>query len=122
MKYNTDTVIKTFNIRRTKYKLGDMFHYLPAYGTKKDPLFLATDIATVLEYSKNKTTALIRLVDDEEKIKLMFTKNNVGKGGNRKPVWFITSKGLFQICMRSKKEVAFEFREAFMHIKWGIRV
>ena len=52
-------------------------HELDIYGTKEEPLFLAVDVAKLIDYSVGKTGQMLNTVDEDEK-KLMNTRFIVG--------------------------------------------
>ncbi|HHX36714.1 MAG TPA: phage antirepressor protein, partial [Clostridiaceae bacterium] len=50
--------VKTLTVLNTEFKM---------YGTVDRPLFLAVDVAEMIEYSVDKTHQMLELVDDDEK-------------------------------------------------------
>lgn len=57
------------------------------YGTPDEPLFMAKDVAEWIDYSKRpdgsyRTTEMLSTVDDDEKIKIHTTVNNISGGSD----------------------------------------
>lgn len=78
---------------------------LDVYGTFDKPYFLATDVAQLADYSGGNTQEMLKLVEEDEKFWSM-VKPLTKHGGNRKPVWFITELGLYNILSQSRKPIA----------------
>ncbi len=51
-------------------------HELNIYGTTEEPLFLAVEVARMIDYSVGRTSEMISRVDEDEKI-LLNTHGNV---------------------------------------------
>lgn len=84
------------------------------YGTVENPLFLAKDIADVLEHSK--VSMMLKSVDDDEKLKV----NNLYPGSNQE-TWFLTEDGLYEVLMTSRKPQAKLFKKKVKEILKSIR-
>lgn len=84
------------------------------YGTVENPLFLAKDIADVLEHSK--VSMMLKSVDDDEKLKV----NNLYLGSNQE-TWFLTEDGLYEVLMTSRKPQAKLFKKKVKEILKTIR-
>lgn len=69
------------------------------YGSIENPLFIASDVAKWLGERDGYTVS--RKVEDEEKV----TQIVCTAGGNQKTTLF-TEDGLYEACMRSRKEIA----------------
>lgn len=54
--------------------LGQQF---TVYGTKEEPLFVAADVAAMIEHPN--TSELIKLVDDEEKLTSTILRSGQGR-------------------------------------------
>lgn len=83
---------------------GEKFN---VYGNINDPLFLAVDIAEMIEYDKDKTHQMLNLVDDDEKL-----TDTINRGGQKREVWFVTEYGLYELLMQSRKPLAKRFKLA----------
>jgi len=81
-------------------------HILDVYGTIEHPLFLAVDVAKIIDYSIGKTHTMLETVDSWDKL----TETIFRSGQNRK-VWVLTENGLYEVLMQSRKPVAKEFKE-----------
>ena len=75
------------------------------YGTIDNPLFLAVDIAEMIEYSVDKTHQMLELVDDDEKL-----TDTIYRAGQKREVWFLTENGLYELLMQSRKPLAKKFK------------
>lgn len=75
------------------------------YGTVDDPLFLAVDVAEMIEYSVDKTHQMLELVDDDEKL-----TDTIYRGGQKREMWFLTENGLYELLMQSRKPLAKRFK------------
>lgn len=93
-------------------------HNLPIYGTAENPLFLAKDIAELIEHSN--VTAMLASVDDEEKEYLKQSLGNYSGAGNPNK-WFLTEHGLYEVLMQSRKPVAKQFKKQVKQILSQIR-
>ena len=82
--------------------LGKQFN---VYGDVENPLFLAKDVATWIEYSETNISNMLEMVDQNEKLKL----RNIISGQNRES-WFITEDGLYELLMRSNVPIAKQFK------------
>lgn len=103
-----------------KEVLGKRFQ---VFGTKENPLFKAKDVAYWLDYGKTSqgyydVSAMLRTIDDEEKIKINTTINNP-RGCN---MWFLTEDGLYEVLMQSRKPIAKEFKKEVKKILKEIRL
>lgn len=80
------------------------------YGSVECPLFLATDVADWIDYSKSngkfKTSQMIKVCDDDEK-----GIYNVATLGGTQEKWFVTEDGLYEICMQSRKPIAKQMKK-----------
>ena len=91
------------------------------YGCERNPLFLARDVAEVIDYAKTGKGAydiskMLKTVPDEEKlIRTMFVS------GQRRRTWFVTENGLYTVLMQSRKPLAIQFQEEVKKILWTLR-
>ncbi|MEY8514516.1 phage antirepressor [Lactococcus taiwanensis] len=84
------------------------------YGTVENPLFLAKDIANLLEHSDS--NKLIRKVEADEKV-----RNTVPTLGGNQETWFLTEDGLYEVLMTSRKPQAKLFKKKVKEILKSIR-
>ena len=91
--------------------LGQQF---TVYGTKEEPLFVAADVAAMIEHPN--TSELIKLVDDEEKL-----TSTILRSGQGRRTWMLTENGLYEVLMQSRKPIAKEFKKGVKRILKEIR-
>lgn len=91
-------------------------HKFTVYGTAENPLFLAKEVAEVLNYSESNSNKLTNLVESDEKVRNIITT----PGGNQE-VWFLTEDGLYEVLMQSRKPIAKEFKKGVKEILKAIR-
>ena len=84
------------------------------YGTAEEPLFLARDIAEMLEIKNNRD--MLNNVDDDEKLMSV-----VSTSGQNRQMWFLTESGLYEVLMLSRKPKAREFKRKVKEILKTIR-
>ena len=84
------------------------------YGTVEEPLFLARDIAEILEHSR--ASEMLKSVDDDEKL-----KQEMFASGQNRQMWFLTESGLYEVLMLSRKPKAKEFKRKVKEILKTIR-
>ncbi|HEL2504765.1 TPA: hypothetical protein TZ302_002060 [Streptococcus suis] len=89
---------------------------LAVYGTNDRPLFLAKDIAKVLEYDKSSINKMLNNVDRSEKVRNIVPT----KGGNQE-AWLLTEEGLYEVLMNSRKPIAKQFKTQVKAILKDIR-
>ena len=75
------------------------------YGTIEEPLFLAQDIAAMIEYSLDKVDQMLANVDDDEKL-----TDTIYRAGQQREMWFVTENGLYELLMQSRKPLAKAFK------------
>ena len=74
------------------------------YGTLENPLFLAKDVAEVIEHSD--ASKMVKTVDEDEKlIRTLFVS------GQNRELWFLTEYGLYEVLMQSRKPIAKQFKK-----------
>lgn len=91
-------------------------HKFTIYGTAENPLFLAKEVAEVLNYSESNSSKLTNLVESDEKVRNIITT----PGGNQE-VWFLTEDGLYEVLFQSRKQIAKEFKKGVKEILKTIR-
>ena len=92
--------------------LGRMFK---VYGTVEEPLFLAKDVAEVIEHSNPRM--MLKSVDEDEKV-----VNNVYTLGGTQETWFLTEDGLYEVLMQSRKPIAKAFKKEVKKILKALRL
>ncbi|HEM4251449.1 Bro-N domain-containing protein [Streptococcus suis] len=104
------------------------FHGQPLniYGSEQEPYFMARDIAEMIEYTKTSqgyydVQAMLRKVDDDEKVKCTPLEGTTKNFRSGQTMWFLTEYGLYEVLMRSSKPKAKEFRKAVKQILKEIR-
>jgi prophage antirepressor-like protein len=92
-------------------------HQFTIYGTADSPLFLAKEVADVIDHSK--ADVMVNMVDDDEKVKV----NNLYIGGRTggNGVWMLTEDGLYEVLMQSRKPIAKQFKKGVKVILKEIR-
>ena len=101
-------MLETTSVLKRTELLGQQFE---VYGTPKEPLFKAQDVASLLQL-KN-VSDMIQRVDDEERSKL-----NLGRQGE---TWMLTENGLYEVLMQSRKPIAKSFKKGVKAILKEIR-
>lgn len=91
-------------------------HKFTVYGTAENPLFLAKEVAEVLNYSESNSSKLTNLVESDEKV-----RNTITTLGGNQEVWFLTEDGLYEVLMQSRKPIAKEFKKGVKEILKSIR-
>lgn len=78
---------------------------LPVYSSLDDPIFKATDIANMIEYSDGNAWKMLEMCEQDEKLNLP-----VVVAGQRRSVSFVTETGLYNILSQSRKPIARKWR------------
>lgn len=95
------------NVLDEKVVLGNEFKI---YGTMESPLFLAKDVAKMIE-NKN-TSQMLKSIDEEEKVKRVTPIYNVYNGQyENQECLFLTEDGLYEVLMQSRKPIAKAFKK-----------
>jgi len=97
-------------------------HDLNIYGTKDEPLFLAVDVARLLDYSVGNTSHMLKTVDPDEKRLVSIRNNNTSARGNAVDKWFLTEYGLYEVLMQSRKPIARRFKTKVKGILKDLRL
>ncbi|MQW23732.1 MULTISPECIES: phage antirepressor KilAC domain-containing protein [unclassified Lactococcus] len=84
------------------------------YGTAENPLFLAKDIAEMIEIKNNRD--MLNNIDDDEKLMSL-----VSTSGQNRNMWFLTEDGLYEVLMQSRKQQAKLFKKKVKEILKTIR-
>lgn len=96
------------------------------YGCERNPMFLARDVAEVINYARNPNGAyniammLKTIPEDEKLVSTIFIPGQNGNGQRRKS-WFVTENGLYTVLMQSRKPLALQFQEEVKKILWTLR-
>lgn len=111
--------MKDVDILRTINAQG---HELNIYGTTEEPLFLAVEVAKVIDYSVGNTSHMLNSVDLDEKVLLNTRNNNTSNGKGNPEKWFLTEDGLYEVLMQSRKPIARRFKRAVKDILKELRL
>lgn len=84
------------------------------YGNLENPLFLAKDVAEMIEH--NKPSEMIKNVDDDEKLMAI-----VSHSGQNREMWFLTEYGLYEVLMQSRKPIAKQIKKEIKSILKQLR-
>ena len=95
---------KQIQVLKETELLGQQF---TVYGTPEEPLFLAKDVAKIIDYSANNSSKLVGMVDDDEKV-----RNIVTTLGGPQEMWFLTEDGLYEVLMQSRNLLLNNSRKA----------
>lgn len=78
---------------------------LNVYSSLDEPLFRASDIARMIDYSEGNTWKLLEMCEEDEKLQLPMVVS-----GQRRSVSFVTETGLYNILSQSRKPLARKWR------------
>lgn len=78
---------------------------LKVYSSLDEPLFRASDIAHMIDYSEGNTWKLLEMCEEDEKLNLPMVV-----AGQRRSVSFVTETGLYNILSQSRKPLARKWR------------
>lgn len=91
------------------------------YGDFDNPLFLAKDVASWIDYSKsgngsfNISQMLSSIDEDEKLVSIMLV------GGQNRNITFLTEDGLYEVLMQSRKPIAKQFKKEVKIILKSVR-
>lgn len=85
------------------------------YGTYENPLFLAKDVAEMIQHSNSRM--MLQSVDVNEK---QCVNNPYALKGQQEQ-WFLTEYGLYEVLMQSRKPIAKQFKKKVKEILKDIR-
>lgn len=110
-------------------------HPLNIYGDNQEPLFLARDVAEMIDYKKTSqgyydTATMLKLVDEDEKLKgipFMDTATSIMGSATEtfrrgQTMWFVTEHGLYEVLFQSRKPIAKEFKKWVKQVLKEIRL
>ena len=86
------------------------------YGTLENPLFLAKDVAEVIE-NKN-VSQMLNVVDEDEKALYTVYRED----GSTHKQWYLTEYGLYEVLMQSRKPIAKQFKKQIKGILKSLRL
>lgn len=78
---------------------------LNVYRSLDDPLFRATDIASMIDYSDGNSWKMLQMCEEDEKLNLPMVV-----AGQTRQVAFVTETGLYNILSQSRKLIARKWR------------
>ena len=78
---------------------------LDVYSSLDVPIFRASDIANMIDYSNGNTWAMLELCEQDEKLNLPLLV-----AGQKRSVSFVTETGLYNILSQSRKPLARKWR------------
>ena len=111
--------MKDVDILRTINAQG---HEVNIYGTTEEPLFLAVEVAKLIDYSIGNTSHMLNSVDLDEKVLLNTRNNNTSNSKGNPEKWFLTEDGLYEVLMQSRKPIARRFKRAVKDILKDLRL
>ena len=78
---------------------------LDVYSSLDEPIFRATDVAKMIDYSDGNTWKMLEMCEQDEKLNLPMVV-----AGQRRSVSFVTETGLYNILSQSRKPIARKWR------------
>lgn len=78
---------------------------LNVYGSLDNPIFKASDVASMIDYSDGNTWKMMQMCEEDEKLNLPMVV-----AGQTRQVAFITELGLYDILSQSRKLIARKWR------------
>ena len=78
---------------------------LDVYFSLDNPLFRASDVANMIDYSEGNTWKMLEMCEQDEKLNLPLVV-----AGQRRSVSFVTENGLYNILSQSRKPIARKWR------------
>ena len=78
---------------------------LNVYQSLEDPIFRATDIANMIDYSEGNSWKMLQMCEEDEKLNLPMVV-----AGQTRQVAFVTEIGLYNILSQSRKLIARKWR------------
>ncbi len=87
------------------------------YGTYDEPLFLAKDIAEMIDYDTEKVNQMVAMVDEDEKL-----TTKIYRSGQMRSMWFLTENGMYEVLFQSTKPIAKEFKKQVKKLLHDLRI
>lgn len=78
---------------------------LSVYSSLDEPIFRASDVAKMIEYSDGNVWKMLEMCEQDEKLNLPLVV-----AGQRRQVSFVTERGLYNILAQSRKPIARKWR------------
>lgn len=78
---------------------------LDVYASLDEPIFKASDVANMIDYSEGNTWKMLEMCEQDEKLNLP-----VVVGGQSHKTSFVTETGLYNILSQSRKPIARKWR------------
>jgi prophage antirepressor-like protein len=78
---------------------------LSVYASLDEPLFRASDVASMIDYSDGNTWKMLEMCEVDEKLNLPMVV-----AGQKRQVSFVTETGLYNILSQSRKPIARKWR------------
>ena len=78
---------------------------LNVYSNLDEPIFRASDVASMIDYSDGNTWKMLEMCEHDEKLNLPMVV-----AGQRRSVSFVTERGLYNILSQSRKPIARKWR------------
>ena len=78
---------------------------LNVYASLDDPIFKASDVADMIDYSEGNTWKMLEMCEKDEKLNLPLVV-----AGQKRSVSFVTEHGLYNILAQSRKPIARKWR------------
>lgn len=78
---------------------------LKVYASLDEPIFKASDVANMIEYSEGNTWKMLEMCEKDEKLNLPLVV-----AGQKRSVSFVTEHGLYNVLAQSRKPIARKWR------------
>ena len=78
---------------------------LNVYSSLDEPIFRATDVASMIQYSDGNAWKMLEMCEQDEKLNLPMVV-----AGQTRQVSFVTERGLYNILSQSRKPIARKWR------------
>lgn len=87
-------------------------HELNVYGDLEEPLFMAVEIAKLIDYSTGNTSHMLEKICEEDEIVVLVVRSSYGRNGTTRyqKKYFVTELGLYNILSQSRKPIARKWR------------